>query len=137
MLASEISRPSTGGGMALVIRSPTEYGKPSTRAESLTAALALIVPKVTIWATRSAPYLRVTYRMTSPRPRSSKSMSMSGIDTRSGFRNRSKTSPCSTGSSPVMPSAYATSEPAAEPRPGPTRTPCSRAHRTRSATTRK
>jgi len=35
-------------------------GEPSTRAESLTAALALIVPKVTICATRSSPYLPVT-----------------------------------------------------------------------------
>ena len=43
-----------------------------------------------IWATFSRPYFRVTYSMTSPRRRSQKSMSISGSDTRSGFRKRSK-----------------------------------------------
>ena len=51
---------------------------------------AFIVPKVMIWATFSRPYLRVTYSMTSPRRSSQKSMSISGSDTRSGFRKRSK-----------------------------------------------
>ena len=41
---SGMSLPITAGGNALVIRSPSAYGKPSTRAESLTAALALMVP---------------------------------------------------------------------------------------------
>ncbi len=36
-----------------------------------------------------------------------------------------------------MPIAYATSEPAAEPRPGPTAMPCPFAHMMKSATTRK
>jgi hypothetical protein len=36
-----------------------------------------------------------------------------------------------------MPSAYATIEPAPEPRPGPTGTPFSRAQRMKSATIRK
>ncbi|CPU66951.1 Uncharacterised protein [Mycobacteroides abscessus] len=58
---------------------------------------------MTIWATRSSPYFSVTYRMTSPRRRSSKSTSTSGMETRSGLRNRSKISPCSSGSSSVMP----------------------------------
>ena len=66
----------------------------------------------------------------SPRRRSSKSMSMSGIETRSGLRNRSKSSPCAIGSSSVMPSAYAISAPAAEPRPGPTRMPSRLAYAT-------
>ena len=41
---SGMSLPITAGGNALVIRSPSAYGKPSTRVESLIAALALIVP---------------------------------------------------------------------------------------------
>ena len=49
-----------------------------------------------------------------------KSMSISGIDTRSGFRKRSKSNSCCSGSMSVMPSAYETSDPAADPRPGPT-----------------
>ena len=55
-----MSLPITAGGMALVIRSPTAYGKPSTRAESLIAAFALIVPNVAIWATLSSPHRSVT-----------------------------------------------------------------------------
>ena len=58
-----------------------------------------------------------------------KSVSISGIDLRSGFRKRSNSRPCSTGSMLVMPSAQATTEPAAEPRPGPTGMPLSRAKR--------
>ena len=57
---------------------------------SRTAAFAFIVPNVMIWATFSRPYFRVTYSMTSPRRRSQKSMSISGSDTRSGLRKRSK-----------------------------------------------
>ncbi len=64
-------------------------------------------------------------------------MSMSGMDVRSGLRNRSNSSPSRIGSRLVIPSAYATSDPAAEPRPGPTRMPTFLAWRTRSATTRK
>ena len=52
---------------------------------------------------------------------------MSGIDTRSGFRKRSNSRSNLSGQTSVMPSAYATSEPAAEPRPGPTGMPRSRA----------
>ncbi len=59
MPASGTSLPITGGGIALVIRSPTANGKPRTRAESLTACLALIVPYVMICATRSSPYFSV------------------------------------------------------------------------------
>jgi len=39
-----MSLPITAGGNALVIRSPSAYGNPSTRVESFTAALALMVP---------------------------------------------------------------------------------------------
>ena len=41
---SGMSLPITAGGNALVILSPSAYGWPSTRQESLIAALALIVP---------------------------------------------------------------------------------------------
>ena len=51
---------------------------------------------------------------------SSKSMSISGILMRSGFRNRSKISPYLIGSMSVIPRQYATRLPAADPRPGPT-----------------
>ncbi|MDF3020845.1 MAG: hypothetical protein K0Q92_2148 [Steroidobacteraceae bacterium] len=66
-----------------------------------------------------------------------KSMSKSGMDTRSGFRNRSNSRSYLSGSMSVMPRLKATSEPAPEPRPGPTGTPFSRAQRMKSATMRK
>ena len=112
-------------------------GKPSTRPASFSACFALIVPYVTICATRSSPYFSVTYWMTSPRRRSSKSTSKSGIETRSGLRKRSKMRPCCSGSRSVMPIAYAAIEPAPEPRPGPTRMPLRLAQLMKSATTRK
>ena len=74
------------------------------RPTSRMAAFAPSVPKVMICATRSSPYLRVTYSMTSSRRESWKSMSMSGIVTRSGLRKRSNGRPYSSGSTGVMPS---------------------------------
>ena len=62
----------------------------SARPTSRMAALAAMVPKVTICATWSSPYLLRTYSTTSPRRVSPKSISISGMDTRSGFRNLSK-----------------------------------------------
>ncbi|CAB4961912.1 unannotated protein [freshwater metagenome] len=62
-------------------------------------------PNVTIWATQSRPYLSVTYFMTSSRPRTEKSMSMSGIDTRSGLRKRSNSRSYFRGSRSVIPRA--------------------------------
>src|SRR2546426_1516509 len=56
------------------------------------------------------------YWITSPRRSKQKSRSMSGMEMRSGFRNRSNSRSNLRGSISVMPSAYATSEPAAEPR---------------------
>ena len=47
---------------------------------------------------------------------SSKSISTSGICTRSGLRKRSKVRPYSTGSMSVMSTRYETRQPAAEPR---------------------
>lgn len=102
MPVREMSLPMIAGGMALVSFSPIANGKPRRREESLSACLALMVPYVTIWATRSSPYFSVTYRMTSPRRRSSKSTSKSGMDTRSGLRKRSKIRPCCSGSRSVM-----------------------------------
>ena len=74
---------------ALVIRSESAKPWSSTRAASLIAAWPS-AGRTAIWATRSAPYLSVTYLMTSPRRWSSGSMSKSGIDGRSGLRKRSK-----------------------------------------------
>ena len=54
-----------------------------------------------------------------------------------GFRKRSNRRSCRIGSRSVIPSTQATSEPAPEPRPGPTGISRSRAQRIKSATTRK
>ena len=51
---------------------------------------------------------------------SSKSISISGSETLSGFKNLSNKSPCLIGSSSVIPKANATTDPPAEPLPGPT-----------------
>ena len=110
---------------------------PSTRPTSLIAARDFMVPNVTIWQTESRPYFPRTYSMTSPRRSKQKSTSTSGMDTRSGFRKRSKSRSNVSGSTLVMRSEYATSEPAAEPRPGPTGMPRSRAARMKSETMRK
>jgi hypothetical protein len=64
-------------------------------------------------------------------------MSKSGIDTRSGFRKRSKRRLYGIGSRSVMRSAYATRLPAPEPRPGPTGMPCRFAQLMKSWTMRK
>ena len=66
-----------------------------------------------------------------------KSTSKSGMDTRSGFKNRSNSSLKSIGSMSVMRSDHAATEPAPEPRPGPTGMPCSLAQRMKSQTMRK
>ena len=58
--------------------------------------------------------------MTSPRLSIQKSISISGILIRSGFRNLSNNKLCLIGSISVIPSAYETKLPAAEPLPGPT-----------------
>ena len=75
--------------------------------------------------------------MTSSRRFMQKSTSKSGIDTRSGLRKRSNSSLNSIGSMSVMRIAYATAEPAPEPRPGPTGMPWSLAQLMKSQTIRK
>src|SRR5882757_7317910 len=124
-------------GISLDSRSHFEYGKSSTRPTSRTTAFAPSVPNVAICATACAPYLCLTYSITRSLPSWQKSMSKSGIDTRSGFRNRSNSRSYCNGSRSVMPSAYATRDPAPEPRPGPTGTPLSLAQLMKSATIRK
>src|SRR5918997_936393 len=59
-------------------------------------------PNVMIWATDSRPYLSATYWITRSRPFTEKSMSTSGIDTRSAFRNRSKSRPWASGDLVVL-----------------------------------
>ena len=78
-------------------------GSFSTRATSLMADLVAIVPYVMICATRSAPYFSVTQRKTSPLPSSSKSVSISGNEIRSGFKKRSNSKSYLIGSIFVIP----------------------------------
>ena len=102
------------------MRCASGAGMPMARATSLMTLRALRFWNVAIWPTLSLPYFSATYAMTSSRRDMQKSTSKSGMLTRSGFKKRSNRSPYGIGSSSVMPSEYATSEPAPEPRPGPT-----------------
>ena len=70
---------------------------------ALMTPLAAMVPKVTIWVTESAPYFCETYSMARYLSAYSKSTSISGMDTRSGFKKRSKRSWYFTGSMLVIP----------------------------------
>ena len=124
-------------GTSLASASVSAGVNPSTRPTSLIAARDFMVPKVTICPTDSRPYFCRTYSITSPRRSKQKSTSMSGIDTRSGFRKRSNSRSYLSGQTSVIRSAYATNEPAAEPRPGPTGIPRSRAALMKSYTMRK
>ena len=66
-----------------------------------------------------------------------KSISKSGKDILSGFKNLSKISPYFNGSSSVIDNKKATSDPAPEPLPGPTGIEFCFAHLTKSITIRK
>ena len=112
-------------GMSLHRRLLVSRGSFCTRATSFSASFVAIVPYVIMCATFSKPYFFVTQLSTSPRPSSSKSTSISGRLMRSGLRKRSKSRSYLMGSICVIPRQYATAEPAAEPRPGPTHTPSS------------
>ena len=79
----------------------------------------LRVPNVTMCPTFSGWYKSWVCLMMSCLKSKSMSTSKSGIETRSGLRNRSKISPNLKGSMSVIPMQYATREPAPEPRPGP------------------
>ena len=132
-----IERPIGPDGISFATRSTSGSGTPSARPASRTAARAAIVPNVTICATRSLPYLSITYLMTSSRRSTQKSVSMSGIEMRSGFKKRSKMRPNLIGSRSVIFRQYDTTEPTAEPRPGPTGMSQSRAYLMKSHTIRK
>ncbi|CCY64957.1 uncharacterized protein BN467_01693 [Prevotella sp. CAG:1124] len=99
-----IFRPSGSlSGMALHSLFDSSRGSFSTRATSLMASLVAIVPYVMMCATLSAPYFWVTQSSTFPRPSSSKSVSISGSEIRSGLRNRSNSRSYFMGSIFVMP----------------------------------
>ena len=87
------------------MRSTSPYGRSMARPTSFIAALAAMVPNVMICATFERPYFPVTYSITSPRRLMQKSMSISGIDTRSGFRKRSNSKSYCIGSTSVICSA--------------------------------
>ncbi|MNY34469.1 hypothetical protein D3C86_1688150 [compost metagenome] len=101
MEASSRLMPSSSGTI-LVRRLVSLKLSSSTRPTSLMAALAPRVPKVTIWATLSRPYFWATYSMTSPRRSMQKSISISGMLTRSGLRKRSNSRKYLTGSMLVI-----------------------------------
>ena len=124
-------------GISLDKRSHRANGSCSTRPTSRITALDDIAPKVTIWLTACLPYFSRTYSITRPRLAWQKSISKSGMDTRSGLRNRSNSSAYFKGSRSVILSEYATSEPAPEPRPGPTGQPLFFAQLMKSCTIRK
>jgi len=73
------------------------------RPTSLTADFPWKVPKVMIETTLSFPYLSITYLITSSRLSSGKSISISGMDILSGFRNLSKYKSFSIGSTSTIP----------------------------------
>ena len=79
----------------------------------------------------------MTYLMTSSRRSTQKSVSISGIEMRSGLRKRSKIRLNLSGSRSVIFKQYETTEPTAEPRPGPTGMSWSRAYLMKSHTIRK
>ena len=90
-------------GINFARRSASKSGKFSTRAVSRTEDFAAMVPYVMICATWFAPYFLITQSITLLRPSSSKSISISGIDTRSGFKKRSKSRSYLIGSMFVIP----------------------------------
>src|SRR5207247_1517747 len=89
-------------GIILVKRSTSPGSTRSVRATSRNAARAFSVPKVMICPTESRPYRSRMYWITSPRRSKQKSRSMSGIEMRSGFRNRSNSRSNLRGSMSVM-----------------------------------
>ena len=124
-------------GTSLEILSTSDNDRSSTLPVSLIDDLAAILPYVIIWATCWEPYLLTTYSITLFLPSSSKSISISGKLTLSGFKNLSKRRLYFIGSILVIPRAYATTEPAADPLPGPTDTPISLAALIKSWTIKK
>ena len=99
---SRLSGLLASSGISLDRRSHSENGRSSTRPTSRITALDDSVPKVTIWLTASLPYFSRTYSITRPRLDWQKSISKSGIDTRSGLRKRSNSSAYFNGSRSVI-----------------------------------
>ena len=85
-----------------------------------------------ICETLSCPYVEIIWSMTFCLLFIQKSISKSGIDILSGFKNLSKRRLYLIGSMFVMPRTNATSEPAPEPLPGPTGTSLFLAHKINS-----
>ena len=112
-------------GIALHKELDISSGTFSTLATSFMEFFVAILLYVMICAQFSYPYFSCTHCNTLPRPSSSKSVSISGSEIRSGLRKRSNSKSYFIGSIFVIPRQYATTEPAAEPRPGPTMTPSS------------
>ena len=106
-------------GIILEMLSTNPYGKPRTLPTSLITIRAFNFPKVIIWATLPL-YLFVKYSNTKSLFSSQKSISKSGIDILSGFKNLSKIKSNFIGSISVIESDQATNDPAPDPRPGPT-----------------
>ena len=109
---------------------------PKTLPTSFMACLVCNLLKVPICLTLSIPYLLIVYSINSPLRLSAISISKSGGDSLSGFRNLSKYSSHSIGSILVISIQYAT----AEPHPDPlilTTMPLSLQNFTKSRTTRK
>lgn len=105
-------------GMSLARRLVSLKEMSIARPTSFKTALALSFPKVMIWETAGPPgtaYRSRTYWITSSRRASQKLTSISGMETRSGLRKRSKSRLCLIGSMSVMRVQKATREPAADP----------------------
>ena len=90
-------------GIALHKKFDLSKGNFSTRATSLIEFFVAMLAYVIMCAQFSCPYLSITHRNTFPRPSSSKSVSISGRFTRSGFRKRSKSKSYFNGSIFVIP----------------------------------
>ena len=110
---------------------------PRTLPTSLITARACNLPKVIICATLFSPYFLCTYSSTLSLPSLQKSISKSGSDTLSGFKNRSNINPNLIGSRSVIFRHQATSDPAPDPLPGPTGMSLFFAHRIKSETIKK
>ena len=106
-------------GIIFEILSTKPYARPKTLPTSLMTILAFNLPKVIIWATLSL-YLFVKYSKTRSLFSSQKSISKSGIEILSGFKNLSNIKLNFIGSTSVIERHQATNEPAPDPLPGPT-----------------
>ena len=120
MMAKEpAQRPQNWIALIAEIDKVLNKDNPNTLPTSLITILAFNFPKVIICATLSL-YFLVKYSNTRSLFSSQKSISKSGIDILSGFKNLSKIRLNFIGSTSVIDKHQATKEPAPEPLPGPT-----------------